>query len=100
MEQNETPAGDDELVRALAAGATLREAAEQAGVEERTARGRLAEADFSTGRESGPRPAVRFRPGPAGRSRQLVRCCAGTGGTRRPFGRRVRLVAGEHETEC
>ncbi|HWB13030.1 MAG TPA: hypothetical protein VG826_27640 [Pirellulales bacterium] len=39
-------AGDDELVRALAAGASLREAAEQAGVEERTARARLADADF------------------------------------------------------
>ncbi|HWB09983.1 MAG TPA: hypothetical protein VG826_12195 [Pirellulales bacterium] len=42
----ETPAGDDELVLALAAGATLREAAEQAGVEEPTARRRLADAGF------------------------------------------------------
>jgi hypothetical protein len=46
IEGNQTPAGDKELVRALAAGATLREAAEQAGVEERTAQGRLADADF------------------------------------------------------
>ncbi|HEV3338903.1 MAG TPA: hypothetical protein VG125_01060 [Pirellulales bacterium] len=45
-DENETTAGEDELVRALAAGATLREAAEQAGVEEQTARGRLADADF------------------------------------------------------
>lgn len=43
---NKTPAGDDELIQALAAGATVQEAAEQAGVEERTAHGRLADADF------------------------------------------------------
>jgi DNA-binding NarL/FixJ family response regulator len=43
---NETPAGEDELVRALANGATVREAAEQAGVEEQTAQARLADADF------------------------------------------------------
>jgi DNA-binding NarL/FixJ family response regulator len=46
IEGNQTPAGDKELVQALAAGATLREAAEQAGVEERTVHGRLADADF------------------------------------------------------
>ncbi|HEV3341917.1 MAG TPA: hypothetical protein VG125_16235 [Pirellulales bacterium] len=43
---NQTPAGEDELVRALAAGATVREAAEQAGIEEPTAHRRLADADF------------------------------------------------------
>jgi hypothetical protein len=43
---NQTPAGEEELVRALAAGASLPEAAEQAGVEEQTAQGRLADADF------------------------------------------------------
>ncbi|HWB07968.1 MAG TPA: hypothetical protein VG826_01900 [Pirellulales bacterium] len=42
----QTPACDDELVLALAAGATVREAAEQAGLEERTAHRRLADADF------------------------------------------------------
>jgi hypothetical protein len=46
MEQNGTPAGDDELILALAAGATVREAAEQAGIGERTAYRRLADADF------------------------------------------------------
>ena len=46
MEQNDTPAGEDELILALAAGATVREAAEQAGVGERTAHRRLADADF------------------------------------------------------
>jgi hypothetical protein len=43
---NQTPAGEEELVRALAAGASMPEAAEQAGVEEQTAQGRLADADF------------------------------------------------------
>ncbi|HEV3344486.1 MAG TPA: hypothetical protein VG125_29185 [Pirellulales bacterium] len=46
MEQNGTPAGEEELIQALAAGATVREAAEQAGVGERTAHRRLADADF------------------------------------------------------
>ncbi|HWB08225.1 MAG TPA: hypothetical protein VG826_03330 [Pirellulales bacterium] len=46
IDRIETPAGDDKLVLALAAGATLPEAAEQAGVEERTAHRRLADADF------------------------------------------------------
>jgi hypothetical protein len=46
IDENETTAGEDELVRALAAGATVREAAEQAGLEERTAHRRLADADF------------------------------------------------------
>jgi hypothetical protein len=46
MEQNGTPAGEDELILALAAGATVREAAEQAGIGERTAHRRLADADF------------------------------------------------------
>jgi hypothetical protein len=46
MEQNGTPAGDDELILALAAGATVREAAKRAGVGERTAYRRLADADF------------------------------------------------------
>jgi hypothetical protein len=46
MEQNGTPAGDGKLILALAAGATVREAAEQAGVGERTAHRRLADADF------------------------------------------------------
>jgi hypothetical protein len=43
---NPTPAGDDELVLALAAGATAHEAAEQAGIEEEAAHGRLADPDF------------------------------------------------------
>jgi ferredoxin len=46
MEQNGTPAGEDELILALAAGATVREAAEKAGVGERTVYRRLADADF------------------------------------------------------
>ncbi|HWB10244.1 MAG TPA: hypothetical protein VG826_13520 [Pirellulales bacterium] len=46
IEGMQTPAGNDELVLALAAGASLREAAEQAGLEERTARSRIADADF------------------------------------------------------
>jgi hypothetical protein len=46
MEQNGTPAGEEELIRALAAGASVREAAERAGVDERTAHRRLADADF------------------------------------------------------
>jgi hypothetical protein len=46
MEQNGTHAGEEELILALAAGATVREAAEQAGVGERTAHQRLADADF------------------------------------------------------
>jgi transposase len=43
---SERPAGDEELIPALAAGASVREAAEQAGVEEQTAQARLADADF------------------------------------------------------
>ena len=43
---NQTAEGEEELVLALAAGGTVREAAEQAGVEEPTAQGRLADADF------------------------------------------------------
>jgi hypothetical protein len=46
MEQNGTPAGEDELILALAAGATVREAAEQAGLGEQAAHRRLADADF------------------------------------------------------
>jgi len=46
MGEKDTPAGDDELILALAAGATVREAAEQAGISERTAHRRLADADF------------------------------------------------------
>jgi hypothetical protein len=43
---NEAPAGEEELIQALAAGATTQEAAEQAGLSEPTAHGRLADADF------------------------------------------------------
>jgi hypothetical protein len=46
MEQHATPAGEEELVLALAAGATVREAAERAGIEERTVYRRLADAEF------------------------------------------------------
>jgi transposase len=46
MQQNGTPAGEDKLILALAAGASVREAAEQAGIGERTAYRRLADADF------------------------------------------------------
>jgi hypothetical protein len=46
MAQNGTPAGEEQLILALAAGATVREAAEQAGVDERIAHRRLADADF------------------------------------------------------
>jgi|SRR5215469_3997345 len=46
MKENDTPAGDDELLVALIAGANVREAAERAGVSERTAYRRLADADF------------------------------------------------------
>ncbi|HWB08295.1 MAG TPA: hypothetical protein VG826_03685 [Pirellulales bacterium] len=46
MRQNGTPAGDDELILALAAGASVRDAAARAGVGERTAHRRLADADF------------------------------------------------------
>jgi hypothetical protein len=46
MEQNGTHAGEEELILALAAGATVPEAAEQAGVGERTGHRRLADADF------------------------------------------------------
>jgi hypothetical protein len=42
MEQNGTPTGEDKLILTLAAGATAREAAEKAGVGERTAYRRLA----------------------------------------------------------
>ncbi len=51
MEQNGTPAGDDKLLLAFAAGATAREAAEQAGIGERNAHRRLADADFRRARE-------------------------------------------------
>lgn len=40
------PAGDNKLILALAAGATVRDAAEQAGVGERTVYRRLADTDF------------------------------------------------------
>jgi Skp family chaperone for outer membrane proteins len=46
MERSGTPAGDEELILALAAGASVREAAERAGVDERTVHRRLADADF------------------------------------------------------
>ncbi|HWB11447.1 MAG TPA: hypothetical protein VG826_19610 [Pirellulales bacterium] len=46
MGANGTPAGDEELILALAAGSTVREAAEKAGVGERTVYRRLADADF------------------------------------------------------
>ncbi len=46
MEQNGTPKGEEELILALATGATVREAAERAGGDERTAHRRLADADF------------------------------------------------------
>lgn len=45
MADNGRPVGD-KLVLALAAGATVRDAAEQAGIGERTAYRRLADADF------------------------------------------------------
>lgn len=40
------PSGDDELILFLAAGASVREAAERAGIGERTVYRRLADADF------------------------------------------------------
>jgi putative ubiquitin-RnfH superfamily antitoxin RatB of RatAB toxin-antitoxin module len=43
---SQPPAGEDELVLALAAGATAREAAEQGGMDEQTVHRRLADADF------------------------------------------------------
>jgi hypothetical protein len=46
MKQNDTRAGEEELILALAAGATAREAAGKAGVGERTVRRRRADADF------------------------------------------------------
>lgn len=46
MAENDRPAGDDELILALAAGATVRDAAEQAGIGERTVYRRLADTDF------------------------------------------------------
>ncbi|HWB10417.1 MAG TPA: hypothetical protein VG826_14390 [Pirellulales bacterium] len=46
MGPNGTPAGEDELILALAAGASVREAAERGGVGERTVYRRLADADF------------------------------------------------------
>ncbi|HWB08694.1 MAG TPA: hypothetical protein VG826_05705 [Pirellulales bacterium] len=46
MGPNGTPVGDEELVLALAAGATVREAAERGGAGERTVHRRLADADF------------------------------------------------------
>jgi hypothetical protein len=46
MRENDAHAGDGELILALAAGATVREAARRAGVGERTAYRRLADADF------------------------------------------------------
>jgi hypothetical protein len=46
IDGNQPSADEEELVQALAAGATAREAAEQAGVEEQTAHRRLADPDF------------------------------------------------------
>jgi hypothetical protein len=46
IDGKQTSADEEELVQALAAGATAREAADQAGVEEQTAHGRLADPDF------------------------------------------------------
>jgi hypothetical protein len=46
MEQNGRPAGEEELILAVAGGASVREAAERAGIDERTAHRRLADADF------------------------------------------------------
>ncbi|HWB11012.1 MAG TPA: hypothetical protein VG826_17420 [Pirellulales bacterium] len=46
MGPNGTPAGDEELILALAAGASVREAAERGGVGEGTVYRRLADADF------------------------------------------------------
>ena len=46
MAENDTPAGEEELILALAAGASVRKAAEQAGISERTVYRRLADADF------------------------------------------------------
>jgi hypothetical protein len=46
IDGNQTTADEEELVLALAAGATAREAAEQAGVEEQTAHRRLADPDL------------------------------------------------------
>jgi putative ubiquitin-RnfH superfamily antitoxin RatB of RatAB toxin-antitoxin module len=46
MKQKDTPAGEQELILALAAGATVREAAEKSGIGERTVYRRLAEAAF------------------------------------------------------
>jgi hypothetical protein len=46
MADDGRPAGDDELILALAAGATVKDAAGQAGIGERTAYRRLADADF------------------------------------------------------
>jgi hypothetical protein len=46
MEKNCAPAGEDALILALAAGATAREAAERAGMGERTVYRRLMDAEF------------------------------------------------------
>jgi hypothetical protein len=46
MQQHGTPAGEDELILALAAGATVRQAAQQAGMGERTVYRRLAGVEF------------------------------------------------------
>ena len=46
MTQNATHAGDEKLIRALAAGATVEQAAQEAGVSERTVYRRRKDADF------------------------------------------------------
>lgn len=46
MAENGRPSGDDELILALAAGASVSEAAEQTGMGERTVYRRLADAEF------------------------------------------------------
>src|SRR5581483_8562249 len=46
MKHNSVPAGDDKLILALARGAKVRHAAEEAGVSERTAHRRRKDADF------------------------------------------------------
>jgi transposase len=49
MEQNGRTTGEEELLLALARGATVRQAAEKTGIGERTVYRRLAEADFRRG---------------------------------------------------
>lgn len=46
MADNGRPSGDDELILALAAGVSVSEAADRAGVGERTAYRRLLDVDF------------------------------------------------------